>query len=662
MLSPHTSQQPHLTRRATHAVTFASRGSSARAPAGDAPWRSVLGPESRLPNVFWGAVSPGSLRRMSYYTALPPVELLVLAGEATYSRLKDALGLRDQTASRVVGGPQPPYVPPPSPLGAADGQRSETEALQLNEAARLQYNAAMGTAEGESAPLEECFEGIGARGTKGMKAESGRSWAGRPSGGGSGGGVRGRSRSAVEGGGGGAAEADEEEGWSRADRRRISELAALAVGAAGAVRMRLLWGTLQEAAAVATLATLYPDSQLEEVGLLCLSDPRKWGVEPHELPPLGASPDALITHNVLITRRDVEAARAELMRSTAAVNSQQVILGQQGSRGAAASQTMREAAHGVARAVLRAALVRHTQPALSLPATTTGTNIPTATSTILGTCSSSGSDGSNGGGAVGGGGATRLAPSATTHPQYRGASSSPFTTTGTRSSGDGIRTLPMRPPVGSSRDAPPPLFACGWDAALDWLVTELLRLRYDGVGTEDDGHAAGPLACRARGLDTVMAVVQLREVVEVKNHCPFVSKSQRKARKRGLVIDYVVRDRGPISSVWPLWVPQLQAHMACSGADSALLLSRSPSRGVRLFRMFRDDAYIEAAFDILRELQCSHVARRQPPGCDPWVGRAGYEDFVQRTVAVSFEAETIVTTSATPKLPGADYAAFWDMR
>lgn len=53
------------------------------------------------------------------------------------------------------------------------------------------------------------------------------------------------------------------------------------------------------------------------------------------------------------------------------------------------------------------------------------------------------------------------------------------------------------------------------------------------------------------------------------------------------VLQYVQNDRGPVSGVWPLWVPQLQAHMAAAGAFSGLLLSRSPTRGVRLFRMYR---------------------------------------------------------------------------
>lgn len=47
-----------------------------------------------------------------------------------------------------------------------------------------------------------------------------------------------------------------------ADKRRVSEVMALA----GSGRARLMWGNLQEAAALATLAMIFPGSQVEEVG------------------------------------------------------------------------------------------------------------------------------------------------------------------------------------------------------------------------------------------------------------------------------------------------------------------------------------------------------------------------------------------------------------
>ncbi|GIL42520.1 hypothetical protein Vafri_482 [Volvox africanus] len=658
---------------------------------GETPWRSVLGPESRLPNVYWGALSLSALRRKSYFTALQPADQVLLGSEATYryvrqdtalwsalhagrlttSRLKDALGLRDHTAARIVGGPQyselgvlkaythllqPPYTPnpppPPPPVQlrpltaneprgeAGRGQRSETESLELNESARLQFNAALRIAA-TSAPGES---DLGPKVRLQTVASKGKA----P------GGIAGEVRACQDGSRGGYA--DEEDDWSADDRRRISELAALAVGAAGAVRMNLLWGSLQEAAAVATLAVLFPTSRLEEVGLLCLRDTSPWSVEPDDLPPIGASPDALITHHVPITLGDIQVARANL-KATFETH---------GSGGCdcknVATPELREAVRRVARSVLRSALVRHTQCPLAAAVEGDATKGP--------------------------------------YPQYM------------LSPPNGIR----KEPLVSSGSPPLPLHSFGWEEALEWLTAEIMCTSEQASGIVsassrcthppttagssfgfstspssplilsadtqqaaqqglppqqqqrrtggDQQHADGGYGSTRDGNqeEDVVAIIPLREVVEVKNHCPFVYKGQRKARKRGLVLDYVVRDRGPIRSVWPLWVPQLQAHMACSGAESALILSRSASKGIRLFRIFRDDKYIEAAFDILRELQYSHVARKQPPGSDPWVGRAGFEDFVQRTVEVAGGAETIVVTSATPKLPGTDQLAFWSLK
>jgi hypothetical protein len=39
-------------------------------------------------------------------------------------------------------------------------------------------------------------------------------------------------------------------------------------------------------------------------------------------------------------------------------------------------------------------------------------------------------------------------------------------------------------------------------------------------------------------------------------------------------------------------VPQAQMHMVAAGTQSALIVSRSATRGVRVFRMWRDDEYL----------------------------------------------------------------------
>ena len=72
------------------------------------------------------------------------------------------------------------------------------------------------------------------------------------------------------------------------------------VTSAGEGGLRMAWGSTQEAAALFSVIHLFPNSQLEEVGL-CWVDaksqiPLSWGFRAGDLPPLGASPDGLIRH------------------------------------------------------------------------------------------------------------------------------------------------------------------------------------------------------------------------------------------------------------------------------------------------------------------------------------------------------------------------------
>ncbi|PNW76449.1 hypothetical protein CHLRE_11g467596v5 [Chlamydomonas reinhardtii] len=584
----------------------ASGAQPASRPTTPAPWRTQLGKESRLPNLYYGAISPDSLRRLSTFTALPPPEQLSMgpwegcyryvrqdsslwsalhAGRLTTSRLKDALGLRDRTAARIVGGPQAaeegvskayqhltsnqlytPAVAGPgtAAVAGAGGEgppppppRDEVEALARNEAARLGYNAQLAVAAAAAA------------------AE------GRPM--------------------------PPEPGWDEADRRRISELAALAVGASGGRRMRLLWGTLQESSAVATVGLLFPDSQLEEVGLLCLTSTARWGVDAAELPPLGASPDALITHHVPITLGDLEAARTALVASGALASGE-----------VAATAAARAAAAGV----LRAALERHTAAAVAAWASGESPLPGAAAQQAAAAGADGGSSRGSGGGSGGGGGSSS----------------------------------------GSARP-PPPLHCDTTEEAEAWVAQQLLLRPASVAATAGQaGSSSSGSGSSSGGTEDVAAVVRIREVVEVKNHCPFVYKDQRKARKRGVVINYAASDRGPVSGLWPLWVPQLQAHMAAAGTASGLLLSRSPSRGVKLFRVYRDDGFLASAWELVRELQASHVLRRVPPGPDPWSGRPGYGGLIERVVGLAGGAQVLVETRGTPLLPGADPDAFWNLR
>ena len=72
----------------------------------------------------------------------------------------------------------------------------------------------------------------------------------------------------------------------------------IAVSGEGGIRMA--WGSTQEASALFSVIHLFPDSQLQEVGLCWVDQksqiPPEWGIRTEDLPPLGASPDGLIRH------------------------------------------------------------------------------------------------------------------------------------------------------------------------------------------------------------------------------------------------------------------------------------------------------------------------------------------------------------------------------
>lgn len=75
-----------------------------------------------------------------------------------------------------------------------------------------------------------------------------------------------------------------------------------------------------------------------------------------------------------------------------------------------------------------------------------------------------------------------------------------------------------------------------------------------------------PSAAVDHGINAV-----IREVVEIKNGCPFGERSAHTSGGRG---GFMVNDRGPRDMISAMWVPQLQLHMLASGCASGLLVSR----------------------------------------------------------------------------------------
>jgi hypothetical protein len=75
-----------------------------------------------------------------------------------------------------------------------------------------------------------------------------------------------------------------------------------------------------------------------------------------------------------------------------------------------------------------------------------------------------------------------------------------------------------------------------------------------------------------------------RLVVEVKNSSPFRRAPDRPGR-------FVVFDRDPYDTPPAYHMPQLQMEMLAAGTQAGLLAMQSATRGVRVFRIERDDKY-----------------------------------------------------------------------
>ncbi|KAG1677937.1 hypothetical protein FOA52_001355 [Chlamydomonas sp. UWO 241] len=575
------------------------------------PFKSCLGGNSKIPNVYWGALSNDQLRHNSSFVALPPVDTLRVRGHTTYryvrqehelwsalhagvlttSRLPLALGLREQGAASAIKGPwgrdglqtayahlvADPWSPPPRDTPTSSGSSGsssgssapgggsfeEAEEEAHNEAVRALYNATL--AASTSAAAAYCED----------------------------------------------------------DKRRVSELLSLR----GTTAVRLFWGTVQEPSSLTVMLQLFPHAVLEEVGMYCLGSERaseQYGVGRYgvgELPTLGASPDAVIRHRLAVTAGDV-AEGCAVLREGAGAGGGDEEAGVGGGAHVGLAAWLRPAAgagggsrgggeallHSVAEAILRRALGGALQPQTAGGALTVGSS------------SSSSSDGSSGS-SVGGG---------------RGAGSN----------GLSLR----RTWACSVREVADALRAAAADAGFATAAAAAAATAADGGSGSDASR--------------VIAWVDVREAVEVKNHCPFAFKGQRKAKKGGLHLEYRMSDPGPMASVRPAWVPQLQMHCLATGVPSVLLLSRSASKGVRLYRVERDDAYIERMLDCLRLLQVEHVNPRRPPNSDLFSDMPGYADLLDHTNAIAKRASVVLDVAGSGLVAprGTDANAFWEGR
>ncbi len=144
------------------------------------------------------------------------------------------------------------------------------------------------------------------------------------------------------------------------------------------------------------------------------------------------------------------------------------------------------------------------------------------------------------------------------------------------------------------------------------------------------------------------------EVVEIKNVCPFREAAPKPSKRKGAAPrrSYTLSDRGPPSALPPAHVPQLQLEMLCAGAGSALLAIESATRGMALYRMYRDEAYISQMLHFVARFNAEFVlspTRRWPVG-ELFGGSTEHAEFLRRTVALAQEAQ-LMDFVAEPRRP-----------
>jgi len=145
----------------------------------------------------------------------------------------------------------------------------------------------------------------------------------------------------------------------------------------------------------------------------------------------------------------------------------------------------------------------------------------------------------------------------------------------------------------------------------------------------------------------------VREVVEVKNACPFRDNASQPSKRRGAAAahTYVLSDRGPPAAVQPSHVLQLQLEMLCCDTHSALLACESATKGMSLFRLYRDDEHLAQMLTLVAQF-CARHARGAAtwPSAELFAGDPRHGLFLRRTAALAEQAQ-MVDFVAQPRRP-----------
>ena len=294
------------------------------APRARCPQMDFVGARGRVPNLYWHAPDESQLRRHPRFVGLPPTDAVTLGSEASFRFVRQgtplwddlhagrlttgcltgALGFQEDGVHRALGmggrgGSHGPMLGAyhrlrQTPL-AFDAKTDRAAEDAANEAAVREYN----DAQNALGPLLPVADGsLGAFGANGEKSAV----FGEPKNASARRGARNKKKTkkSLRRDGAGSDETRKDGLFAELVpnapwlARRDPHSRAAAQRGDGGVRMA--WGSAQEHGTVATLMLRHPDAVAEEVGL-CVVDPAALPLEMRSgpLPPMGASPDGIIT-------------------------------------------------------------------------------------------------------------------------------------------------------------------------------------------------------------------------------------------------------------------------------------------------------------------------------------------------------------------------------
>eukprot|EP00554_Chaetoceros_debilis_P008942 CAMPEP_0194104130 /NCGR_PEP_ID=MMETSP0150-20130528/4485_1 /TAXON_ID=122233 /ORGANISM="Chaetoceros debilis, Strain MM31A-1" /LENGTH=476 /DNA_ID=CAMNT_0038791555 /DNA_START=270 /DNA_END=1700 /DNA_ORIENTATION=- len=137
------------------------------------------------------------------------------------------------------------------------------------------------------------------------------------------------------------------------------------------------------------------------------------------------------------------------------------------------------------------------------------------------------------------------------------------------------------------------------------------------------------------------------EVLEVKNHCPFVpTEWMTGGKKKKKKSKFRIRELPMQAKVPSVYIPQLMMEMLCVGKScrSAVMVRQTATCGAVILRLHRDDEWIEEMLYWISSFKSQFVDKEAPPPPNFFYEgneKERYKKFIQWTKALSEDVDLV---------------------